>query len=78
MKKIKILSKETSVLVWREGSLFVAKSLDVEVASQGSTKEESLVNLKEALELYFEKELSVPKMFPYRDISLEKLTVSYA
>ena len=78
MKKIKILSKETSVLVWREGSLFVAKSLDVEVASQGSTKEESLINLKEALELYFEKELSVPKMFPYRDISLEKLTVSYA
>ena len=54
------------------------KSLEVEIASQGTTKEESLANLKEALELYFEKELHLPHVFPYKDVSLEKLIVSYA
>jgi len=78
MRKIMNIPKETSVLVWKEGNLFVAKSLEVEIASQGSTKEESLANLKEALELYFEKELSLPNIFPYKNVSLEKLTVSYA
>ena len=71
-------SQETSALVWKEGNIFVAKSLEVEIASQGTTKEESLANLKEALELYFEKELHLPHVFPYKDVSLEKLIVSYA
>jgi predicted RNase H-like HicB family nuclease len=33
---------------------YVARCLEVEVASQGATVEEALANLKEALELYFE------------------------
>ena len=33
---------------------FVARCVEVEVASQGPTIEEALANLKEALELYFE------------------------
>ena len=33
---------------------YVARCLEVEVASQGETVEEALANLKEALELYFE------------------------
>lgn len=33
---------------------YVARCLEVEVASQGHSVEEALVNLKEALELYFE------------------------
>ena len=77
MKKIKNIYKETSALVWKEDNLFVAKSLEVEVASQGKTKIEALANLKEALELYFEKELSAPKLFPYKDLSLEKLNIAY-
>jgi len=36
---------------------YVARCLDVEVASQGETSEEALANLKEALELYFEDEV---------------------
>lgn len=78
MKKIKNIYKETSALVWKEANLFVAKSLEVEIASQGKTKKEALANLKEALELYFEKELPAPKLFPYKDLSLEKLNISYA
>jgi len=70
--------KKTSALVWKEDVFYVAKSLEVEVASQGKTKVEALKNLKEALELYFEKELSAPKPFPYKDLSLEKLNIAYA
>jgi predicted RNase H-like HicB family nuclease len=33
---------------------YVARCLDVEVASQGRTIDEALDNLREALELYFE------------------------
>lgn len=33
---------------------YVARCIEVEVASQGKTVEETLANLKEALELYFE------------------------
>jgi predicted RNase H-like HicB family nuclease len=42
--------------VTHEGSLYVARCLEVEVTSQGATAEEALANLKEALELYFENE----------------------
>jgi predicted RNase H-like HicB family nuclease len=40
----------------REGDLWVAQCLEVDVASQGETEEEeeALANLKEALELFFE------------------------
>ena len=40
--------------VSREDDWYVARCLEVEVTSQGTTVEESLANLKEALELYFE------------------------
>ena len=40
--------------VTREDPFYVARCLEVEVASQGATVEEALANLKEALELYFE------------------------
>ena len=42
--------------VSREGALFVARCLEVEVTSQGPSLEDSLKNLREALELYFEDE----------------------
>lgn len=40
--------------VTREPPWYVARCLEVEVASQGESVEEALANLKEALELYFE------------------------
>lgn len=42
--------------VTREGEWYVAKCIEVEVASQGRSVEEALENLREALELYFEDE----------------------
>lgn len=44
----------------QEGSGFVAQCLEVDVASQGSTADEALLNLQEALELYFEGEPARP------------------
>lgn len=42
--------------LWREGEWWVARAIEVNVASQGKSKEEAQSNLKEALELYFEPE----------------------
>lgn len=42
--------------VIHEDPWYVARCLEVEVASQGKTADEALENLKEALELYFEDE----------------------
>lgn len=43
-----------TALVTQEGAWFVARCVEVEVASQGRTMEEALANLREALDLYFE------------------------
>ena len=40
--------------ITHEAPWYVARCLEVEVASQGETIEEALTNLQEALELYFE------------------------
>jgi predicted RNase H-like HicB family nuclease len=43
-----------TAVVTHEPPWYVARCLEVEVASQGESVEEALANLKEALELYFE------------------------
>ena len=45
---------KVNVIVQKEEKWYVAKCLDNNVTSQGKSIEESLENLKEALELYFE------------------------
>jgi predicted RNase H-like HicB family nuclease len=62
---------ELTAAITREGSWFVARCLEVEVASQGHTAEESLANLREALELHFEDEplpepIARPRIEPFR------------
>ncbi len=57
MKKQTVSTKSGfHALVWQEGKLFVAKAIEIELASQGKSKVESLKNLEEALTLYFEDE----------------------
>jgi predicted RNase H-like HicB family nuclease len=48
------MKRQFSATVWREGDWFVSQCLDPDIASQGSTEEEALANLREALELHFE------------------------
>lgn len=53
-------------LAWREGKWYVARSLELEVASQGKSRKEALANLREAVDLYIEDEdsnkFSLPKI----------------
>lgn len=67
--------KKIHTVVWKEDKYFVAKALEVEVTSQGLNEQQALVNLKEALELYFENqsgielsEIEKPKL---QDISIQ-------
>ena len=40
--------------VWKEDEWYVAQAMGVDVASQGRSVDDALVNLREALELHFE------------------------
>jgi predicted RNase H-like HicB family nuclease len=45
--------KPMSYVVYREEEFFVAQCLNVDVSSFGDSREAAVVNLKEAVELYF-------------------------
>lgn len=45
---------QATAIIAKEGKWFVARSLELGVASQGKTLEESKRNLREAVELYLE------------------------
>jgi predicted RNase H-like HicB family nuclease len=49
------MTRTFSASIWKEDNWYVAQCIEVDVASQGKTKEEALVNLREALELHFEE-----------------------
>ena len=50
------MSIRYNVVIQKEEEWYVAKCLDNNVASQGKTIEEALINLKEAIELFNENE----------------------
>lgn len=52
--EVTFVSIKVTVIVKKEENWYVAKCLENSVASQGKTIEESLENLREALELYYE------------------------
>ncbi len=56
------MKRVVTVSVVEEGDWYVAQALDVDVASQGETFDEALLNLREALELHFES--PVPTAVP--------------
>lgn len=53
------MERNLNYVVYFEDDAFVARCLDVEVASEGDTSEEAVANLREALELYFEDHTAV-------------------
>jgi predicted RNase H-like HicB family nuclease len=48
--------KPIAYCTYREDEFIVAQCLNVDVSSFGSTREEAIANLKEAVELYFDGE----------------------
>ena len=66
--------EEVHLITWKEGKWFIAKALEVEVASQGRTEKEAIENLKEALELYFEDQ-NTTDLISLIDPKLQSLTI---
>jgi predicted RNase H-like HicB family nuclease len=53
--------KVTAVVTRDENEqLYVARGVEVDVASQGPSVEEALTNLQEAIDVYFEDEADAP------------------
>lgn len=69
-----MLMKRIHSVIWKEDKWYVAKALEVEVASQGETEKEALDNLKEALELYFEDQTKV-ELAPVTRPKLQDLSI---
>jgi predicted RNase H-like HicB family nuclease len=61
--------KTIKYIIYKEGKYYVSQSLNVDVASFGSTVEEATRNLKEALDLYFE-DVPARKNYPKINESL--------
>jgi predicted RNase H-like HicB family nuclease len=51
-----IMPKSLKYVVYREGEFFVSQCLNVDVSSFGSTSEEAIANLRDAVELYLADE----------------------
>jgi len=48
------MQKTLKYVIQKEGKYYVSQCLNVDVSSFGETAQESIANLNEALELYFE------------------------
>jgi len=48
------MKRQFTASISKEAEWYIAQCLEVDVASQGESKQEALKNLKEALELHFE------------------------
>ena len=66
--------KTMSFVAWKEKSEFVAQCLNVDVSSHGSSLDEAIKNLKEAVELFFQGEDDY-KMPEVESIFLGKETI---
>jgi predicted RNase H-like HicB family nuclease len=49
------MKQKFTATVWKEGNWYVARCIEVTVASQGKTERAALANLVEAMELLFEE-----------------------
>ncbi len=48
------MKRNLTYVLFEEDGAYIARCLDVEVASEGDNGEQALTNLQEALQLYFE------------------------
>lgn len=69
------MERKLSYVVFREEGAFVARCLDIDVASDGLTEQEAVVSLKEALELYFDGHKDVLTELPCRTFGLGEVTI---
>ena len=54
------MKRTFTATVWQENDWYIAQAIEVDVASQGTSEEEALANLREAIELYSESSTPLP------------------
>ena len=69
------MERKLNYAVFPEDGVFVARCLDVEVASDVSTANEAVANLQEALEHYFEDHEAVLAQLPPRTYQFGEVAV---
>lgn len=69
------MERNLNYVVFPEDGVFVARCLDIEVASDGATEQEAVANLQEALELYFEDHGATLAELPPRTYQFGKVAV---
>jgi predicted RNase H-like HicB family nuclease len=67
--------KSLKYLIYREGDYFVSQCLNIEVASFGSTIDEALANLKEAVALYLEDDKAAASFHEVGEFMLGEFAV---
>lgn len=73
--RISCMKHHLSFVVFEEDDAFVARCLDVDVVSEGDTKDEAVANLREALELYFEDSTVSPATLPTRTYQFGEVAI---
>jgi len=69
------MERNLKYVAFPEDGAFVARCLDVEVASEGDSEAEAVANLQEALELFFEDHVTSLAELPPRTYQFGEVAV---
>ena len=73
------VNRNYHAIVWKEDKWYVAKAVEIEVASQGKTRKQALQNLSEAIDLLMEEENKVSFRIPLlKSVELHQLSLPVA
>jgi predicted RNase H-like HicB family nuclease len=78
LREAGMLQRSLQVVIYRDGDVFVAQCLNVDVASDGGTSEAARENLREALELYFDQPDALTDYQTVGEAHVEQLTLKSA
>ena len=67
--------KNLKYIIYREGDYYVSQCLNIEIASFGSTIDEALSNLKEAVELYLDDEQAINNFHEVSEFMLGEFAI---
>ena len=70
--------KKVKYIIYKEGKYYVAQCLNVDVSTFGESLEEATLNLKEALDLYFDDEEASKHYQPIQETLLGEFKVRTA
>jgi len=68
--------KTLKYVVHKEGKYYVSQCLNVDVSSLGGSVQESVDNLNEALELYFEDKEAIYTITPIKETHIGEININ--